>query len=60
MLEFLNRIALVLTGALALTIVALLVYSAYLLSEIGRLIKKLPRRPEVERDGAGRPLRERK
>lgn len=46
-------------AALLIVAAALLLYSLYLIGVVLRLVRRLPRRPQVERDGTGRRIKER-
>jgi hypothetical protein len=47
-------------GVLLLLAAALLVYALWLIERVLRFMEESPRRAGLERDGSGRPLRERK
>jgi hypothetical protein len=58
-IEMLGRALLINLAVAFLVVTAVLIYVAYLLIRLHRDVRHYLRRPEVERDGAGRPLRER-
>jgi hypothetical protein len=58
-IEMLGWALLINLAVACLAVVAILIYLCWLWTQIHRDVKRLLRRPEVERDGEGRPLRER-
>jgi hypothetical protein len=58
-IETLGRALLINLAVAFLVVTAVLIYCCYLLIRLHRDVRYYLRRPEVERDGAGRPLRER-
>lgn len=58
-LEQLGLVLEVVLGVLVLVITAAIIYVCWLLVRLHRMMRRPYRLPEVERDGNGRPLRER-
>ena len=58
-IEMLGWALLINLAVASLVVAGILIYLCWLWLEIRKDIKRLLRRPEVERDGEGRPLRER-
>ena len=59
MTELLSRTLLIALGAITLIIAGMLIYTSYLIDRIRKIVRDLPRRPQVARDHTGRRIKER-